>query len=562
MKPLHSLPEGYRLSDYRIDECIAAGGFGLVYAATDTNLHARVVIKEYMPNDLSVRDTDRVTVHAKSTGDTGTYQWGLDRFIDEARLLAKIRHPNVVRVYRVLTANRTAYMVMEDGGPRTLRAILDAVGTLNQAQALALLEPLLAALECIHAQGILHRDLKPENILIRDDDSPVLIDFGSARQQVGSRTRPLTAVVSPGYAPAEQYDSASPQGPYTDLYALGAVFYEGLTGRAPQESMGRSLNDRIACLEQTLAGRYDAGLLRAIDAALRFRPEARPASVAAFRALLGAKNPPKPPPPNPIATLFHAAEAGDVEAQFQLGLRYYEGRDLGQDDVQAVRWFRQAAERGHPGAQAHLGWMYSQGRGVARAPGEALRWFHQGANQGHPYAQYCLGIMHENGQGITQDTAEALAWYRKAAAQGFSDAAQRVARLEAEQKRSAGATARGRTRKIDESVKAGRGSGSASSSAGHSSSQTDSPADDSGSAASELNGVSRHPLRIIITIAGVLLAGFGLIDFVGSYIGLDVWNDWIGIDLPELIWSFTAWIEMFVGFSLVGFASKKELADF
>ena len=299
MNHLHSLPDGYQLEEFRIDSNIGGGGFGLVYAATDTSLQARVVIREYLPSGLSVRDTDRVTVHAKSTGDTGTYQWGLDRFIDEARLLAKIRHPNVVRVYRVLTANRTAYMVMEDGGPRTLRAILDAVGTLNQAQALALLEPLLAALECIHAQDILHRDLKPENILIRDDDSPVLIDFGTAKQKFHNRwllAYGTQAKLNAPYAAIECYDCNAEQGPYTDLYALAATLYACLTGRPAMEAPARLLHhDRIEQLEQTLSGRYPLGLLRAIDAALCVRPQERPANVAAFRALLHPPVPEKAP---------------------------------------------------------------------------------------------------------------------------------------------------------------------------------------------------------------------------------------------------------------------------
>ena len=307
MAHLHSLPDGYQLDEYRIESTIGGGGFGLVYAATDTSLQSRVVIKEYHPGAFALRGTDRASVQAKSAGDEANYRWGLERFQQEARLLASLRHPNVVQVYRLLSANNTAYMVMEDEGRCALREALEGGKTLSESEVVSLLEPLLSALEVVHARGILHRDLKPENILIRPDESPVLIDFGAAKQQLVRHSRSANAVVSPPYSAPEQYDSESDQGPYTDLYALGAVLYECLTGRAIPEAPGRLLNDRLEPLAVRLAGAYSSGLLRAIDASLRLRPKERPADVAAFRALWGevseeesekstVKAPPEPDP--------------------------------------------------------------------------------------------------------------------------------------------------------------------------------------------------------------------------------------------------------------------------
>ena len=295
MTHLHSLPDGYQLDEYRIESTIGGGGFGLVYAATDTSLQSRVVIKEYHPGAFALRGTDRASVQAKSAGDEDNYRWGLERFLKEAQLLRSLRHPNVVQVYRLLSANNTAYMVMEDEGRCSLSVTLEGGKTLSEDKVTALLEPLLSALETVHARGILHCDLKPENILIRPDESPVLIDFGAAKRHLVRHSRSADAMVSPPYAPLEQYDSGSELAPSADIYALGAVLYECVTGQLIPEAPGRLLNDRLEPLVGRLAGAYSSELLRAIDSALRLRPEDRPADVAAFRALLRPSKPGRPP---------------------------------------------------------------------------------------------------------------------------------------------------------------------------------------------------------------------------------------------------------------------------
>ncbi|MCC7412690.1 MAG: protein kinase [Gammaproteobacteria bacterium] len=289
----NSLKPDYRLHWYVIERVIGQGGFGITYLATDTNLDRRVAIKEYLPMELAVREgDDSVYPATEKFGDR--FQWGLDRFIAEARTLARFRHPGIVRVLSVFEANKTAYMVMEYERGESLQEMLTRRHTLEEGELMNMLMPLLGGLSAIHEAGFIHRDIKPANILIRNDGSPVLIDFGSARQALGQQTRALTSVVSPGYAPYEQYYSKSDkQGPWTDIYGLGATLYRAVSGRAPLDAIDRSEailkaeRDVIVGAEEVGSGRYSARFLKAIDHALQFRECDRPQSVAEWVAEFG-----------------------------------------------------------------------------------------------------------------------------------------------------------------------------------------------------------------------------------------------------------------------------------
>jgi formylglycine-generating enzyme required for sulfatase activity len=305
-KKSNTLPVGYRLHQYRVESVLGAGGFGITYKAVHEALQTRAAIKEYFPVEWSYRDRDDVNVLANTQGALPTseagedvcYTWGLDRFLNEARILAQVNHPGVVRVRDFFEANGTAYIVMdyEDGEP--LSQMLQREKTLTEEQVRRLLGDVLPALEAVHAQGYLHRDLKPANLYRRSDGRTILIDFGAARQALGRRSKSVTSVFSPGYSPIEQYlVDGKGYGPWTDIYAVGAVLYHCVTGTAPIEAPARVLDDPLKPAATVAAGRYSPALLRLVDRSMAVRPEKRFQSVAEMREALNAPDQPSPPPP-------------------------------------------------------------------------------------------------------------------------------------------------------------------------------------------------------------------------------------------------------------------------
>jgi serine/threonine protein kinase len=276
------------LLEYRIEQVLGAGGFGITYRARDTNLDKDVAVKEYLPGELAMRAEDGKVV-AQATQHEAGYQWGLERFLLEARTLAKFSHPNIVRVLRYFEANATAYVVMdyEHGDP--LKTVLQLDPQPPEAKLKAWLGPLLDGLAAVHATGFLHRDIKPDNIFIRADGKPVLIDFGAARQALGGETKSLTSILTPGYAPLEQYSGEGKQGPWTDLYAMGGVLYRAVADKNPPDAVSRIRGDSLAAGLAAARGKYSEGFLRAIEWALKPDEKMRPQSVEQWKAAVLAE---------------------------------------------------------------------------------------------------------------------------------------------------------------------------------------------------------------------------------------------------------------------------------
>ncbi len=281
-----ALPAGFRLHEYRIDSVLGQGGFGIAYAATDVNLNSKVVIKEYLPEDFAYRAAD-YTVSARDDQDQDFYQAGLDSFLVEARTLATFRHPNIVRVARFFEAHRTAYMVLEYERGQSLKAWRKKRDHIPEATIVSLLAPLLDGLAVVHHSGYLHRDIKPDNIYVRDEDgSLVLLDFGAARQTASERAD-VGTVVTPGYAPIEQYAGGGRQGPWSDLYSLGATLFWLVSHKKPIEAPARLADpDPLPSAQSLGEGRYSREFLCAIDWALRMHPTDRPQDVEQFRSML------------------------------------------------------------------------------------------------------------------------------------------------------------------------------------------------------------------------------------------------------------------------------------
>ena len=285
----NALPAGTRLAEFELTGLVGEGGFGIVYLAYDHSLHRQVAVKEYIPSSLANR-TRQLAVAVISDQHVEPFQAGLSSFINEARLLAQFDHPSLLKVYRFWEANGTAYMAMPFYEGITLRKTLKNLGGPPDEEWLKhLLRPLLDALGVMHAAQCFHRDIAPDNILILTGGRPVLLDFGAARRVIADMTQAPTVILKPGYAPVEQYgeDSSMRQGPWTDVYALAAVVYSAIVGKAPQASISRYMSDGLRPVSKLAAGRYSEEFLHAIDQALSVRPNDRPQSVDEFRALLG-----------------------------------------------------------------------------------------------------------------------------------------------------------------------------------------------------------------------------------------------------------------------------------
>jgi len=286
----NALPLGYRLHEFEVTGLIGEGGFGIVYLARDTQLERTVAIKEYMPASLAARN-DGVQVSVRSERHRDTFALGMRSFVNEAKLLASFDHPALIKVYRFWEANGTAYMVMPYyQGPTLKNWLREQKVAPTEAWLKGMLGPLMDALEVIHADHCYHRDIAPDNILMLGPNKPLLLDFGAARRVIGDATQALTVILKPGYAPLEQYAEvpSMKQGPWTDVYALCAVLYAVITGKAPPPSVGRMMKDELVPATVAAAGRYSAPFLAAIDAGLTVHPDKRPHDMAALRELLFA----------------------------------------------------------------------------------------------------------------------------------------------------------------------------------------------------------------------------------------------------------------------------------
>ena len=269
---------------YEIRSVLGIGGFGITYEALDRGLGRPVAIKEYYPAEIGTR-LSAMSVRPRSDKDRELFDKLRTSFMREARTLSQFAHPAIVRVLRIFEAHGTAYMVMDlERGP-TLKQWLSELGRPpGQAELDRLVAPLLGALELMHDSNFLHRDVAPDNIIVRDDGSPVLLDFGATRRVAAELTSAFTGLVKRGYSPMEQYaQDGRAQGPWTDIYALGATLYRCVTGREPQEATLRVLDDGGPSAAAEGLGKYRPAFLAAIDRAIAIRPEDRPRSIGELR---------------------------------------------------------------------------------------------------------------------------------------------------------------------------------------------------------------------------------------------------------------------------------------
>lgn len=289
----NNLPEGQRLHAYTIDGVLGRGGFGVTYIGTEEHTDRRVAIKEYLPAFYARRAADGTQVEPAESAAKDDFQWGLERFRSEARTLIQVRHPNVVPMLQYFEANGTGYLVMEYQEGHALDRLIEPAVALSASEIDELFPPLLDGLAVVHKAGYLHRDIKPANIFVRKDGVPLLLDFGAARMALGGQSQSLTTIISEGYAPYEQYESDGSQGPWTDVYAMGATMYRCMTGLKPADapsrvaSKMRNTTDPLQPLREALgAGGFPERQMQAVEAAMQIMETDRPQTVEALREIL------------------------------------------------------------------------------------------------------------------------------------------------------------------------------------------------------------------------------------------------------------------------------------
>lgn len=271
----HPLPPGFKLEGYRIERQLSHGGFSIVYLAHDAGDNP-VAIKEYLPNSLALRGENGI-VPEIAPEHLSAFNHGLRCFFEEGKAVARLDHPYLVRVTDFFRANGTVYLVMRyERGRTLLEHIQRRQGRLEERFLRDLFGRVLDGLDEVHSNGLLHLDIKPANIYLRADGSPVLLDFGAARQALQGEGPYLKGMYTPGFAAPEQYRGRKELGPWTDLYALGACMYACLGGSAPPPANERLENDSFEPASRRWRGAYSGNFLALIDHCLQLDPMLRP----------------------------------------------------------------------------------------------------------------------------------------------------------------------------------------------------------------------------------------------------------------------------------------------
>jgi serine/threonine protein kinase len=304
------LPDGLEIGGYRIVKKIASGGFSIVYLAYDGDGNA-VAIKEYLPSALALRQPGEL-VPIISKSNLPVFRIGLKCFFEEGRALARIVHPNVVRVLNFFRANETVYMVMAYESGHSLQEHISRLLAKGQRAGENFIRQafngVCGGLREVHANKLLHLDLKPANIYLRLDGSPLLLDFGAARQTINTDLPTLAPMYTPGFAAPELYAKGSTLGPWTDIYSIGAAIYACMAGAPPQPADGRRGGDEMIDRTARLEGAYSAELVAMVRSCLAMDPLARPQSVFAVQKVLQTAVAEKK-----VAGSLSAAETADRE---------------------------------------------------------------------------------------------------------------------------------------------------------------------------------------------------------------------------------------------------------
>ena len=470
-----TLQQDYTLQDgnYRILKVLGQGGFGITYLAIQVRLDRKVAIKEFFMKNFCERNETTRQVTLGTAGSREIVNSCRKKFLKEAKHIALLDHPNIIRIIDVFDENSTSYYVMEyiEGG--SLENKLGTTG-LSMSEATRYIFQVAETLKYIHKKNIAHLDIKPSNIMLNGNDEIVLIDFGVSKQydfSTGEQTSVSPVGCSSGYAPLEQYepDGVKDFSPQTDIYSLGATYFKLLTGITPlkaseitkgflQEnlkakgvptavisiickSMEKLKENRFSDVSSFIEG------LNSISLQVADSSDKKDENIAYKQYEEGTAVMPSQEEidnwvKNIISSEYNTgryksafehfseyAKMGNATAQYYLGEMYRNGLGVSRDYAKAVEWYRKSAEQGNSKAQYYLGYMYEYGLGVSQDYAKAVEWYRKSAEQGNAAAQGQLGYMYEKGEGVSQDYAKAVEWYRKSAEQGDADAQYNLGRM-------------------------------------------------------------------------------------------------------------------------------------
>lgn len=452
--------------NYRILKVLGQGGFGITYLAIQVRLDRKVAIKEFFMKDFCERNEVTSQVTLGTAGSREIVNSCRKKFLKEAKHIAKLDHPNIIRIIDVFDENSTSYYVMEyiEGG-----SLSNKLGTtgLSMSEATRYILQVAETLKYIHKKNIAHLDIKPSNIMLNSNDEIVLIDFGVSKQydfSTGEQTSVSPVGCSSGYAPLEQYepDGVKDFSPQTDIYSLGATYFKLLTGITPlkaskitkdflQEnlkakgvptavisiickSMEKLTENRFSDVSSFIEGLNSISLrvddssdkkdgniaYKQYEEGTAVMPSQEEIDTWVKNVISGEYNTGR------YETAFEHfseyAKMGNATAQYYLGKMYYEGEGVSKDYTKAVEWFRKSAKQGNAIAQYHLGYMYTYCKGVSNDYTKAAEWFRKSAEQGNAFGQIWLGDAYRDGRGVSEDRVKATEWYRKSAEQGNAEA--------------------------------------------------------------------------------------------------------------------------------------------
>jgi len=301
------LPDGLEVGGYRIVRKISSGGFSIVYLAEDEH-GVQYAIKEYLPSSLVQRAPGELEPRVAEASEP-TFRNGLRCFFEEGRALARIFHPNVVRVVNFFRAHGTVYLVMAYERGRSLQELVlrhrrrQQGRTLAERHVLRVFNLAMNGLREVHANRLLHLDLKPANIYLRLDGTPLLLDFGAARRALDVQPHKLFPMYTPGFAAPELYRRNQQLGPWTDVYGIGASLFGCMAGQPPQPADQRELEDKVPAALDAMEGAYSRALLDLVAWCLKLDALERPQSVFALQRALRHIEAPVDDPPRPPSTV-------------------------------------------------------------------------------------------------------------------------------------------------------------------------------------------------------------------------------------------------------------------